>query len=155
MNMLAIRAGVEPAIGCGDRLELTGYRSLEVPGPGAVAHMSLHQKPTMSKSRSTMLRGTAFVPPIYTGGTGYLSMLATVAVGGGSRQRRVGEVHLGGVPDSVNGFLQFCFATVEKCRNSAVFEPKFFAAIRARIASRALIPPKMAVRRPIHGPIMT
>ena len=53
MNMLAIRAGVEPAIGCGDRLELTGYRSLEVPGPGAVAHMSLHQKPTMSKSHRT------------------------------------------------------------------------------------------------------
>ena len=100
---------------------VTGIRSLKTPGPGAVAHMSLHQKPTMSKSRSTMLRGTAFVPPIYTGGTGCLSMLATVAVGGGSRQRRVGEVHLGGVPDSVNGFLQFCCAFLEKARNSAVF----------------------------------
>ena len=32
------------------RLELTGYWSLEVPRPGAVAHMSLHQKLTMSKS---------------------------------------------------------------------------------------------------------
>ena len=26
------------------RLQVTGYRSLELPGPGAVAHMSLHQK---------------------------------------------------------------------------------------------------------------
>ena len=107
------------------RLMKTGYRSLEVPGPGAVAHMSLHQKPTMSKSRSTMLRGTAFVPPVFTGGTGCLSMLATVAVGGGSRQRRVGEVHLGGVPDSVNGFLQFCFAKVAEWRKSAVFGADF------------------------------
>ena len=107
----------------------TGIRSLKTPGPGAVAHMSLHQKPTMSKSRSTMLRGTAFVPPICTGGTGCLSMLATVAVGGGSRQRRVGEVHLGGVPDSVNGFLQFCFAEVEKWQNSPVFRANFFRPI--------------------------
>ena len=48
------------------RLELTGYRSLEVPGPGAVAHMSLHQKPTMSKSRrdsySGQLLGPRFSP---------------------------------------------------------------------------------------------
>jgi len=38
---------------CSRRLKLTGIRSLEVPGPGAVAHMSLHQKPTMSKSHPT------------------------------------------------------------------------------------------------------
>ena len=54
-------------------------------------------------------------------------MLATGAVGGGSRQRRVGEVHLGGVRDSVNGFLQFCFAIVKKARISAVFQGSFFA----------------------------
>jgi hypothetical protein len=36
-------------------------------------------------------------------------MLATEAGGGGSRQRRVGEGHLCGVRDSVNGFLQFYF----------------------------------------------
>ena len=53
-------------------------------------------------------------------------MLATVAVGGGSRQRRVGEVHLGGTRDSVNGFLQFCFAIVKKAQNSAVFWSNFF-----------------------------
>ena len=56
-------------------------------------------------------------------------MLATGAVGGGSRQRRVGEVHLGGVPDSVNGFLQFCFAEVEKWQNSPVFRANFFRPI--------------------------
>ena len=103
------------------RLELTGYRSLEVPGPGAVAHMSLHQKPTMSKSHSTMSEETAFVPPIDTGGTGCLSMLATDAVGGGSRQRRVGEGHLGVTSDSVNGFLQFYCVFFAEPRNSAGF----------------------------------
>ena len=61
-----------------------------------------------------MLEGTAFVPPIDTGGTGCLSMLATVAVGGGSRQRRVGEGHLGGGSDSVNAFLQFYFKFLAK-----------------------------------------
>ena len=106
--MLAIRAGVEPAIGCGDRLRLTGYRSLEVPGPGAVAHMSLHQKPTMSKSRRDSARRTTFGPR-FEPGAGCPSLLATVAGGGGSRQRRVGEGHLGVGRDSVNAFLQFCF----------------------------------------------
>jgi hypothetical protein len=62
MNMLAIQAGVEPELGCGDRLELAGYRSLEVPGPGAVAHMSLHQKPTMSKSHQTLKGGQRSLP---------------------------------------------------------------------------------------------
>jgi hypothetical protein len=57
-------------------------------------------------------------------------MLATVAVGGGSRQRRVGEVHLGGTRDSVNGFLQFCFAKFENARNSAVFRANFFLSDR-------------------------
>ena len=33
------------------RHKITGIRSLKLPGPGAVAHMSLHQKLTMSKSR--------------------------------------------------------------------------------------------------------
>ena len=32
---------------------LTGIRSLKLPGPGAVAHMSLHLHLTMSKSHST------------------------------------------------------------------------------------------------------
>ena len=49
------------------RHRLTGYRSLEVPGPGAVAHMSLHQKPTMSKSHPTN-EADNNGSPIYTGG---------------------------------------------------------------------------------------
>ncbi len=73
-----------------------------------------------------MLEGTAFVPPIYTGGTGCLSMLATEAVGGGSRQRRVGEGHLGVVPDSVNAFLQFYFVFFANPRKSESFDP-FYA----------------------------
>ena len=50
MNMHHPMANVEFTKGCGNRLELTGIRSLKTPGPGAVAHMSLHQKPTMSKN---------------------------------------------------------------------------------------------------------
>lgn len=67
MNMLDIRVGVVPELGCGYRLELTGYRSLEVPGPGAVAHMSLHQKPTMSKSRQTVIADSAWFPDFIPG----------------------------------------------------------------------------------------
>ena len=50
------------------RLSLTGTRSLETPGPGAVAHMSLHQKPTMSKSHPTIQRRTVMAPRFATGG---------------------------------------------------------------------------------------
>jgi hypothetical protein len=44
--------------------------------------------------------------------------LATDAVGGGSRQRRVGEGQLGGGPDSVNAFLQFYFGFFANPRKS-------------------------------------
>jgi len=50
--------GKDVAIG----LRLTGDRALEVRGPGAVAHMSLHQKPTMSKSHQTKEADSEGVP---------------------------------------------------------------------------------------------
>ena len=75
----------------------------------------------MSKNRSTIVEETAFVPPIDTGGTGCLSMLATVAVGGGSRQRRVGEGHLGVMLDSVNTVFESFLNFFRKPQNSAVF----------------------------------
>ena len=121
MTMLAIRAGVVPAIGCGYRLKLTGYRSLEVPGPGAVAHMSLHQKPTMSKSHQTVIADSASFPDLHRG-TGYPIVLATERCGGGgSRQRRVGEGRICAASDSVNAFLQFYFTAPRKPQNSAIF----------------------------------
>ncbi|WP_119592503.1 hypothetical protein [Aurantiacibacter xanthus] len=60
------------------RLMNTGTRGLELRGPGAVAHMSLHLKSTMSKNHQTQKR-TAIGSPIFTGGAGYPSNLATVA----------------------------------------------------------------------------
>ena len=54
--------GKDVAIG----LNLTGIQSLEVPGPGAVAHMSLHRKLTMSKSHSTK-QADSNGAPIFTG----------------------------------------------------------------------------------------
>ena len=50
---------------------------------------------------------TAIGSPIYTGGAGYPLVLATNSAGGRNRQRRVGEAHLGGTRDSVNGFFAF------------------------------------------------
>jgi hypothetical protein len=73
------------------RLSFTGIRSLKTPGPGAVAHMSLHQKPTMSKSHQHKRR-TTNRSPIYTGGPVVRSVLATEANRASrNRQGRVGE----------------------------------------------------------------
>ena len=103
------------------RLELTGYRSLEVPGPGAVAHMSLHQKPTMSKNRQTVIADSDRFPDLHRG-TGYPNLLATVASGAGrNRQRRVGEGHIWAASDSVNAFLQFYFTEAQEPQKFAIF----------------------------------
>lgn len=108
MNMLIIRSGVEPETDVAIGL-VTGIRSLKTPGPGAVAHMSLHQKPTMSKNRQTVIADSDGFPDLHRG-TGYPNLLATERYGvGGSRQRRVGEGHICVASDSVNGFLQFYF----------------------------------------------
>ena len=125
--------------GCGVGL-VTGCRSLEVPGPGAVAHMSLHQKPTMSKSHPTKEADNDWAP-IYTGGpvvhlcwrplrSEPVETVSAASVRG----------HLGGVRDSVNAFLQFCFAFSRNPQKSAVFEANFLAgpsAPRGRIRRRA------------------
>ena len=87
------------------RLIGTGYRSLELPGPGAVAHMSLHLTSTMSKSRPTK-EADNNCSPIFTGGPVVRSVLATDAMEPENRQLRVGErPYMGGV-----GFGQRLFA---------------------------------------------
>ena len=94
---------------CGNRLKLTGIRSLKTPGPGAVAHMSLHQKPTMSKShrhKEADNNGS----PIYTGGPVVRSMLATEAmepVETGITASVRG--HIWAAVSRVNSLLQFYF----------------------------------------------
>lgn len=97
--------------GCGVGL-VTRYCDLELRRRGAVAHMSLHQKPTMSKSHRQVKADSYWFPDLHRG------IRLSVRVGdrrGGerlNRQRRVGGAHLGAARDSVNGFLQFSF---KKC----------------------------------------
>ncbi len=69
MNMLNIYPAVV-AEQTRHRHKLTSTRSLEVPGPGAVAHMSLHQKSTMSKNHQTVIADSDWFPDLHRG-TGY------------------------------------------------------------------------------------
>jgi hypothetical protein len=48
-------------------------------------------------------------------------MLATNTANGESRQRRVGEGHLGAHPDPVNAFLRNCFSFTANPQKSAGF----------------------------------
>ena len=78
---------------------------LEVARPGAAAHMSLHQKITMSKSQSNIRSGQLLFPAIATGGQlsdyvgdlrGWLRLFG---------QRRVGErAYMGGVLSRQHSF---------------------------------------------------
>lgn len=88
------------------RLKVTGYRGLEILGPGAVAHMSLHHNLTMSKSHPTCRSGQRRLPRFTPGDR--LSVYVGDQRGGrlGNRQRRVGEgAYMGGL-----GFGQALFA---------------------------------------------
>ncbi|MEP3049727.1 MAG: hypothetical protein ABJP48_10805 [Erythrobacter sp.] len=66
------------------RHKLTGYQGLEVLGPGAVAHMSLHHNLTMSKSHPTKEADNKGAP-IFTGGPVVRLMLATVTIRAGEK----------------------------------------------------------------------
>ena len=88
------------------RLELTGYWSLNASRPGAVAHMSLHQKLTMSKSLPDTNGGQQWYPRFTPGDRLSVCVGDRCDGGGGNRLRRVGGGDLGVVGDSVNAFLQ-------------------------------------------------
>ena len=89
-------------------LRYTGYCDLEARRPGAVAHMSLHQKPTMSKSHQHNKSGQRLVPRFSPGEPAVRLSWRPIVAGGGSRQRRVGGGHLGALADSSKSFFQKC-----------------------------------------------
>ena len=116
------------------RLNWTGYRSLELPGPGAVAHMSLHQKPTMSKSHQHHRR-TVMAPRFVTGGPTVRSVLATEANRASrNRQGRVGEGPYMEALDS--GQPPFC-NFISRLRETPG-NPWFYVGYRPRFASSGL-----------------
>jgi hypothetical protein len=114
--------------GCGIDL-VTGIRSLKLPGPGAVAHMSLHQKPTMSKSHQRVPGETEEAdndrPPFFTAGD-----LLSVYVGD---RREPFEAALSPsvrrllwvTRDSVKPFFQKTFMVLPKARRDGGFGAKF------------------------------
>ena len=104
---------------------LTATPGPEAPGAGAVAHMSLHLKPTMSKSRqpshrSDKISRTTSVPRFLGRGTCCPSMLATGAVDRLKRRSRPVNGPLKRTLDSVNAFLQFYFNRRETRRKRGV-----------------------------------
>ena len=108
----------------------TGIRSLKTPGPGAVAHMSLHQKPTMSKSHQHHRR-TVMAPRFVTGGPTVRSVLATEANRASrNRQGRVGEGPYMEALDS--GQPPFC-NFISRLRETPG-NPWFYVGYRPRIA---------------------
>ena len=96
------------------RLKLTGIRSLKTPGPGAVAHMSLHQKTNDVKEPSNERKRTVNRSPIYTGGPAVRSVLATEANRASrNRQGRVGEgPYMEGVDSGQPPFCNFISQSV-------------------------------------------
>src|SRR5690606_30289156 len=133
------------------RLRLTGYRSLEVPGPGAVAHMSLHQKPTMSKSRRDINRRTAMEPRFYTGGPAIRLCWRPMLRGGGNRQRLVGEgAYMGGFESGRRLFAILFRRHVKMLKAHASFCLKVAYPRRAQAVSRRL-PQGVASLSPLKG----
>jgi hypothetical protein len=93
---------------------ISGYRGLELRGPGAVAHMSLHQKSTMSKSHPTKQADKKCSPTEWTGG--HLSVLSWRPMR--TSQEKPGGAasvsgHIWAALSRVNAFLQFYFASAE------------------------------------------
>ena len=101
---------------------LTGIRSLKTPGPGAVAHMSLHQKTNDVKEPSNERKRTVNRSPIYTGGPAVRSVLATDTNRARKiRQRRVGEGHIWAVSDSVNRLFAILLRGRKKHEESVAY----------------------------------
>jgi hypothetical protein len=86
----------------------TGIRNPKIPGPGAVAHMSLHLKPTMSKSRRRK-QPDNLASPGFDRGTCCPSMVATDREAVVAATSPSVERHIWTVLDSVKRFLQKYF----------------------------------------------
>src|SRR5688500_6020577 len=104
------------------RLKITRTRSLELPGRGAVAHMSLHQNRQCQRANQHERR-TTNRSPIYTGGPVVRSVLATEATGAGKTgSTALVRGHIWSVSGRVNAFLHFCCVRPASPQKSAAFQ---------------------------------
>jgi hypothetical protein len=124
---------------------LTATPSPEAPGAGAVAHMSLHLKPTISKSRPTKVADNHCSPILLPGDLVSVYVGDRVVRGRLKRRSRPVRRHIWTVLDSVKPFFPKSFRECKIYRDYSV--------IMARLVQRQLLLPLFGARISRSNPL--